>query len=255
MAWKDVEKRREYHRQRRAELKNGAPPKPNVRKGDNLICAQCGKEFYRSPANRADRYGRGKSNYCSRSCMSDAYKGRFVGEKSPRWKGRENRFCNNCGKLLERPPWHAKQGDLAFCDRVCFGEWKAKNWTGEDNPCWRGGHPPYYGANWKRQQREARRRDRHQCQFCGINESECRRALDVHHIVPFRLFDADEIKKANALSNLISLCDSCHKYAERLSQSGTMQNWTMLQAAMVEQDRPNQKVKDDSCSTQQIEDC
>jgi 5-methylcytosine-specific restriction endonuclease McrA/predicted RNA-binding Zn-ribbon protein involved in translation (DUF1610 family) len=222
------------------------------RAASNLICPQCGKEFYRSPANRSRNGG---NNYCSRDCMARAFDGRFVGENSPRWKGRVAKTCDSCGKTVERPLWHAKQNEMTFCDYACFGDWKARNWTGEDNPCWRGGHPPYYGANWKRQQREARRRDNHQCKFCGIHESKCRRALDVHHIVPFRLFDSDEIKKANALSNLVSLCDSCHRYAERLSQSGTIRDWATLQAAMSDQPRLDQKEMDDSCCAQQIEDC
>jgi predicted HNH restriction endonuclease len=38
-------------------------------------------------------------------------------------------------------------------------------------------------------------------------------SLDVHHIVPFRTFKGDW-RKANELSNLITLCRNCHRKAE-----------------------------------------
>jgi predicted HNH restriction endonuclease len=34
--------------------------------------------------------------------------------------------------------------------------------------------------------------------------------LDVHHIIPFRKFGIDRYREANKISNLISLCNSCH---------------------------------------------
>jgi predicted HNH restriction endonuclease len=48
--------------------------------------------------------------------------------------------------------------------------------------------------------------------MCGITEEEHGRQLDVHHKVPFRLFDSPI--EANRLSNLISVCPSCHKKLE-----------------------------------------
>lgn len=225
MPYSDVEKRRARSRERYALQKRGDwTPQPATRKAEDLICDHCGQSFYRSPANRARR---GSHSYCSRACMAAAFVGRTE-DQHPRWKGSETRPCENCGKDVTRPQWAWNKRDLTFCDRSCFGQWKAKNWTGQDNPCWRGGHPPYYGANWLRQQRDARRRDGHQCQLCGIPESECRRALNVHHIVPFRLFGVERSREANALSNLISLCDRCHMYAERPSQSGVIKDWATL---------------------------
>jgi 5-methylcytosine-specific restriction endonuclease McrA len=229
MPYKNIEDRQAAQRKRYAERRAGDTLKPPIRRADPLHCDNpaCGKAFYRSPANR-----RTDANYCSRACMAAVYVGRNVADKSPRWKGRDTRPCENCGHPVVRPHWEVDDG-MTFCNRACFGQWKARNWTGEDNPCWRGGHPPYYGANWKRQQREARHRDQHQCQLCGIAESECRRALDVHHIVPFRLFGVNRYRDANALHNLVSLCDSCHAYAERLSQSGVIKDWPTLQQAVL----------------------
>jgi predicted HNH restriction endonuclease len=43
---------------------------------------------------------------------------------------------------------------------------------------------------------------------CGITSKELGKEMDVHHIIPFRLFDSDE--QANKMNNLVSLCPSCH---------------------------------------------
>ena len=180
------------------------------RKGTDLSCAFCRRSFYRAPSNRASRNGRGRNDYCSRQCMSEAYKGRISPKKETRIEVR----CAFCGAALQRPQWHVRKSERAFCTRECFAQWKSQNWTAEYNPSWRGGRVPYYGGNWKRQQRDARRRDHHQCQRCGLREANARRALDVHHIRPFRLFGIEHYREANQLTNLITLCDRCHTLVE-----------------------------------------
>ena len=92
--------------------------------------------------------------------------------------------------------------------------------AGENSARWRGGREPYYGKNWRRQQRRARKRDGYTCQKCGKSEQDNGRALDMHHIIPFCEFDYvvgenDNYKQANKLTNLISLCMSCHQRVER----------------------------------------
>jgi 5-methylcytosine-specific restriction endonuclease McrA len=62
--------------------------------------------------------------------------------------------------------------------------------------------------------RQVRRRDE-VCQNCGEDGQDGR--LEVHHIVPFRLFDqSNETGKrdAHALENLVLLCRPCHMEAE-----------------------------------------
>jgi 5-methylcytosine-specific restriction endonuclease McrA len=80
----------------------------------------------------------------------------------------------------------------------------AKKRTGPKNPFWRGGYEPYYGPNWFEQREKALKRDNYTCQKCGA------RGDDVHHIIPFRKFGLANYLKANELSNLITLCKSCH---------------------------------------------
>jgi DEAD/DEAH box helicase domain-containing protein len=67
-----------------------------------------------------------------------------------------------------------------------------------------------YGPNWQTQRNAARTRDQFRCQFCGLPETD--KAHHVHHIVPFRSFASLEL--ANRLTNLVTLCPSCHLRAE-----------------------------------------
>ncbi len=67
-----------------------------------------------------------------------------------------------------------------------------------------------YGLNWPAQRSSAHARDDYCCQICGIPEKG--REHDVHHKIPFRTFP--DYQRANVLSNLITLCHTCHQKAE-----------------------------------------
>jgi DEAD/DEAH box helicase domain-containing protein len=76
---------------------------------------------------------------------------------------------------------------------------------------------------WQRQRNAARTRDGYRCRSCNAPERQNRRH-DVHHIRPLREFleeaahnnvdPATVYPQAHALSNLITLCPSCHRRAE-----------------------------------------
>jgi len=74
--------------------------------------------------------------------------------------------------------------------------------------------PKGRGKGWKRSKRQALERAGYTCENpeCSIDGEDLGRNPDVHHIVPFRLFDSDE--EANQLSNLIVLCPPCHRQVE-----------------------------------------
>jgi DEAD/DEAH box helicase domain-containing protein len=79
--------------------------------------------------------------------------------------------------------------------------------------------PLDYGPNWAAQRDAARARDGYRCRQCGVPEREGRQH-DVHHLTPFRTFDYrpganERYVAANRLENLITLCPSCHRRAER----------------------------------------
>lgn len=231
MPYKNPEQRRAYAKRRYHEIRQGdrtVSVGGCPRAADDIVCDHCKRAFYRSPANRLDR---GQSQYCSRDCMASAFVGRFVGEKSPRWNGRECRLCDHCGDAVSRPSWSWSNRSLTFCNVACFASWKSEHWNGENNPSWVGGHPLYYGPNWIRQARKARQRDRQKCCFCMIEESKLRRALDVHHIKPFRLYGLAAYRAANHLDNLVSLCERCHTFLERFSEAGVITEWAQLEEA------------------------
>lgn len=70
--------------------------------------------------------------------------------------------------------------------------------------------PNDYGPNWRLQRDLARARDGYRCQVCGAAEEG--RSHDVHHKIPFRTFTS--YAQANQLSNLVTLCHSCHRQVE-----------------------------------------
>lgn len=86
--------------------------------------------------------------------------------------------------------------------------------AGEQNPNWRGGYSKRYGAGWK-QARARVRESNDECQHCGHDGTEYR--LEVHHIVPVRVFretEGVEVSDAHAPENLVLLCKRCHGRAE-----------------------------------------
>ena len=207
-------------------------------KSSQVICPVCGSTFTAFPS----RLKRAKyTPVCSSECL---YKGRSLGiikrevtrpyanavnpsprpnhcidcgeqitEKATRCLdcSRKSRVqwtewvCETCGKTVKKrrskvAPAHRRR----FCSHECANIGN----RGENNACWKGGYEPYYGPNWKSQQRKARKRDSYTCQECGITEQELGKSLDVHHIQRFA--DFDDYRPANKLHNLISLCHVCH---------------------------------------------
>ena len=75
--------------------------------------------------------------------------------------------------------------------------------SGEDHWWWKDGTGGSdYPDDFWFARKIARERDDFTCRVCGITEEECGRELDVHH--------RDSDKTNNELSNLLSLCRSCH---------------------------------------------
>lgn len=70
--------------------------------------------------------------------------------------------------------------------------------------------PGNYGSDWKLIRQKVLDRDEHTCAVCGIKPSSS--SLHVHHKTPLRSFS--NLQEANHLTNLISLCPSCHHRAE-----------------------------------------
>lgn len=163
-------------------------------------CATCGVEF---------EFKRSvKRKYCSKKC-NDV--GR-AGKRMANYKGKYlSAKCQQCGADIECYPHRLKK----FCNEVCYAKWQSENLSGENSYEWQGGAVDYRGPNWDEQADAARERDDHRCQHCGVSEVKLGRSLDVHHLIPFRRFGVERYIEANDLSNLISLCRSCHIRTEK----------------------------------------
>lgn len=154
-------------------------------------CEKCGKEF----TLKKSRLATGRGKYCSKAC----------------WSNRADKAesqCPICGKRVK----FRISAPQVCCSRKCHGKLLAQTKSGENSVHWKGGCDDHRGANWRQQRQKARKRDGYKCQACGMSEKKNGRALDVHHIQRFG--DFDDYKEANKLSNLVSLCMSCHGKAE-----------------------------------------
>lgn len=84
----------------------------------------------------------------------------------------------------------------------------------EANPNWRGGYSHHYGAGWSVARDNVRERDE-VCQHC--NHDGVARRLEVHHLVPVRIFRQAEdlsVDDAHDEENLVLLCKRCHGRAD-----------------------------------------
>jgi len=184
-------------------------------------------EVLRSPAQVKSRFV-----FCSRECH---YRGRSMGlvcrivtqpytvtdEGRKAWQEAAKKragiprkelvtwVCEVCGKESSITRGNLSPSrKLRFCSPQCAN--KANRGAG--NTAWRGGHPEYYGSDWRPLQRQARKADAYQCQRCGVQQKELGRALDVHHIRPVSYFDF--VNDANFIENVVSLCHDCHMLVE-----------------------------------------
>lgn len=180
-----------------------------------IYCEQCGEEIVKG-RNR-------KRRFCSQSCFGAWQSENVRGPKHPMYgkpakprplKGK-NLTCPQCGNEFYVKP--SATSRRRFCCKACQVTYQREHSdevSGPNGFNWKGGYQPYYGPNWLSQRRNARYRDNYTCQRCGILEKTLDRQLDVHHKTPFREFGLERYKEANTLSNLISLCPTCHLAVE-----------------------------------------
>lgn len=207
--------------QRESKINTGAN---NPRWNDSRIaktCEVCGQSFT-VDATQDRRFA---VRCCSRKCLNAWRSLHQRGPNSPSWRNANpERPCDNCGNIFKPKSGSPRQHH--FCSRACKGQWMSTNLVGSRAARWTGGKAVYYGPNWIRQARAARKRDDYQCQHCGTMKGQSHKALDVHHIRPFRSFGYtpgvnDHYIAANDLANLITLCPACHKAVESSSNSSS----------------------------------
>src|SRR5579864_5114902 len=171
-----------------------------------MTCAMCGA------ALKGDQ-----RRYCSKKC---ADRWRAIVPSKP--------FdCPECGTRVLVPA--NKLSRRKYCTRSCAtAAYNTRNLLGERNPILQGGRALSYGPGWKAVKEQVRARDV-VCQGCGLTGTESGRALDVHHLQPFR-FSGD-----NPLDNLVALCRSCHMRADDHGRAGT--------AIFLHNDKPRRPTK------------
>lgn len=175
-------------------------------------CLFCGYRF-EIPSNHS-----GVTVTCSKYCS-----GRLTALKKQ--KG-EYFLCSMCDKPVFKTPNKRKSTDKVYCSRGC----QSLGWTHLREH--EGSYKKYYGSNWFEQRRKARKRDSFKCQDCALTEEEYGMELSVHHIVPFVYFD--DYKLANNLSNLVSLCEPCH----RVRHSGAGHPRKFIEEKIITQAKP-----------------
>lgn len=205
-----------------------------------VVCQICRNDFY--PFARSN-YEANLRKTCSKECFQKLNR---INSSKQRKKTYTYK-CTNCGSETEDYP--SRKRDIKFCSKKCHIEYQRRNsitkickfcgnkfevlyarrhkkycnhqcylnmlrMGGENHVCWKGGCAYYYGPNWQTQSEKARKRDNYTCQSCGKHQNDNYRDLDVHHIKRFQEFGLKNYKKANLLSNLITLCPSCHNKIE-----------------------------------------
>lgn len=151
---------------------------PNGRR-QAVTCQQCGTTF--SVTHAKLRQGGGK--FCSLDCKHTSQRSRL------------QFTCECCGQSFERCPSDTKDARVRFCSWEC----RTVGIRGAGNPAWTGSDADYRGWDWKLARKKAIERDGYQCTQCGSLDR-----LVVHHITPW------DVQPDNSLSNLETLCITCH---------------------------------------------
>lgn len=175
-------------------------------------CNICGGDVHRRPSY-FEKYDRVT---CSKECYSKLQSKLNKGEKNANYdpEAHAETTCEYCDTVFEYTISNAPNGRI-YCSKSCRG----KDLTGPLSPNWKGGWVNGdYGANWRKQRKKALERDKYQCVMCGLDSDSAKEKtnspLHVHHRIrkeEFRNEDGSlDYEKANAVSNLITLCVVCH---------------------------------------------
>lgn len=169
-----------------------------------VACSYCNEQFSIYQSRRVTSGKNPNNTFCSRQCRSKFYGNRM--------KNREQTSCRNCGKEIERRLCEIENTTFSVCSDKCYSEVI----SGESSPHWEGGHPDY-GKFWSSGIRdEVIERDFNCCRLCRMSKDKSLeifgRDLEVHHKRAIRSYEKTE--EANKMSNLITLCKSCHSSVE-----------------------------------------
>jgi len=158
-----------------------------------LACEYCGAQFTALDGSGWNTHN--QQRFCSQSC-----KGKGIAqERHLHIREKTTFICEHCKKPFVKMA--RADREYHFCCLQCF--WAERR--GEKHHNWQGGTDRYYGPNWDEQRLKTLSRDNYMCQICGISKE----GMNVHHIVKRSEF-GQNWKTMNDLSNLLTLCSSCH---------------------------------------------
>lgn len=159
-----------------------------------ITCAQCQKVI-----STQKWYADNGKKYCSKVCSNNALMNKI------------ECTCPTCGTIFERTPSQIEGKNNVYCSVTCSQIGSKKEWA-DDFLKERWPSSTKYGHWWRLLAARIRKRDGYTCRLCGITRKNP--ALHVHHIKPISQFNRFELNDANKPSNLITLCNSCHRKAE-----------------------------------------
>lgn len=168
---------------------------------ETAACRTCGSEFEYYPSNK-------DGVYCD-ACVTEAD---GLLPENPAEKRRVETECTHCGSTMRVVPSRSTDREHGvFCSRTCHGEWLSEHVVGSEHHQWEGGTIEY-GGSWWQVREAALARDDYRCQQCGLSRTQLDRNPDVHHIE--RVRDFEDPEEAHRLSNVVTLCRSCHRRVE-----------------------------------------
>ncbi len=115
--------------------------------------------------------------------------------------------CNMCDRLVYKERTKVRKKN--FCSRKCDHLYRKTVHSLNPPANILENRKKYYGENWRFITRKVRSEQNYNCMDCGINEVDYGQALSVHHIVPFTTFNT--IEEANKRTNLVGVCERCHR--------------------------------------------
>lgn len=131
------------------------------------------------------------------------------GQDNPRWVAPLQFTCRHCGAAFERKPWQVRGSSPTYCSTTCRNDYRRQHEAGERSPFYVGGQKTYRGRGWQAIRAAVVAEQGGRCARC---RKFVGKSLPVNHVIPFRYFDTAEA--ANARTNLVGLCQSCHMKAE-----------------------------------------
>ena len=192
---------------------------------DQIHCGDCLEKGLLSiktiSAVMAGKKGVKKSEEHRRKISMALKKAHAEGRANSFEKG--NKYCRSFLGKKHTDEWKAERSEAMKIDnpmkspetaaKVSLTRITEGTASGEKNPHWKGGSPSYRGPSYDRQRMKVLERDSFTCTLCGVRQDNEERQLDVHHIIPYKNGGT------NDLSNLITVCRSCHNKIEPMGGS------------------------------------